>query len=101
MAVAIQVLETFGVGLVPRGSNITKRQARALRWSDVDMKQQTAVIRASADNQDSTIGPTKTRKIRVIEIDDEPDQPAEILTASHSYVWWSAGMVDADAEDCP
>jgi hypothetical protein len=40
-------------------------------WADVDLAAKTATIRASLDNSKSTSGPTKTRKLRVIDVPDE------------------------------
>lgn len=53
------------------GTGVRLGEARALRWEDVDPKTKTATIRASADNQDSELGPTKTRRVRTIDIPDE------------------------------
>lgn len=53
------------------GTGVRLGESRALLWADVDLQTRTAVIRQSADNQDGTIGPTKTRKVRVIDFPDE------------------------------
>lgn len=53
------------------GTGVRLGESRALRWSDVDLVNKTATIRASLDNSKSTRGPTKTRKVRVIDIPDE------------------------------
>lgn len=53
------------------GTGVRLGESRALLWEDVDLKAQTAVIRSSADNQDGTIGPTKTGRIRTIDIPEE------------------------------
>jgi integrase len=53
------------------GTGVRLGEARALRWADVDLAARTATIRASLDNSRSTRGPTKTRKVRVIDLPDE------------------------------
>lgn len=53
------------------GTGVRLGEARALLWSDVDLAAKTATIRASLDNSTSVRGPTKTRKLRVIDMPDE------------------------------
>jgi integrase len=53
------------------GTGVRLGEARALLWTDVDLAAKTATIRASLDNGRSTRGPTKTRRVRVIDIPDE------------------------------
>lgn len=53
------------------GTGVRLGESRALRWDDLDLRARTATIRASADNRDGRIGPTKTRRVRVIDIPDE------------------------------
>lgn len=53
------------------GTGIRLGEARALLWEDVDLKARTATIRASLDNVTSRRGPTKSRRIRVVDIPDE------------------------------
>ena len=53
------------------GTGVRLGESRALLWSDVDMVRSTATIRASLDNGTSVRGPTKTRKIRTVDIPDE------------------------------
>lgn len=53
------------------GTGVRLGEARALLWADVDLAAKTATIRASIDNNRDTRGPTKTRKLRVIELPDE------------------------------
>jgi integrase len=53
------------------GTGVRLGEARALRWADVDLAAKTATIRASLDNSKSTRGPTKTRRVRVIDLPDE------------------------------
>lgn len=53
------------------GTGVRLGEARALLWPDVKLETKTATIRASLDNNTSTRGPTKTRKLRVIELPDE------------------------------
>lgn len=53
------------------GTGVRLGEARALRWEDVDLVAMTATIRASLDNKTAERGPTKTRKVRVIDIPDE------------------------------
>lgn len=58
------------------GTGVRLGEARALLWRDVNLEAKTATIRASLDNSKSTRGPTKTRKIRVIDL---PDEVCEVL----------------------
>lgn len=58
------------------GTGVRLGEARALLWRDVDLAARTATIRASLDNNTSVRGPTKTRKVRVIDI---PDEVCEVL----------------------
>lgn len=60
------------------GTGVRLGEARALLWADVDLSAKTATIRASLDNNTSTRGPTKTRKLRVIDV---PDEVVELLAA--------------------
>ncbi len=60
------------------GTGVRLGEARALVWRDVDLEARTAVIRASLDNTTSERGPTKTRKLRVIDL---PDEVVQILSA--------------------
>jgi integrase len=53
------------------GTGVRLGESRGLMIADLDLVTRTATIRQSADNQDSTIGPTKTRKVRVIDVPDE------------------------------
>lgn len=53
------------------GTGVRLGEARALLWDDVDLAGKTATIRASLDNATSTRGPTKTRKVRVVDVPDE------------------------------
>jgi integrase len=53
------------------GTGVRLGEARALLWEDVDLVERTATIRASLDNAKSTRGPTKTGRIRTVEIPDE------------------------------
>lgn len=53
------------------GTGVRLGESRALLWRDVDLAARTATIRASLDNNTSVRGPTKTRKIRVIDLPDE------------------------------
>lgn len=55
------------------GAGVRLGESRALLWSDVDLAAMVATIRASLDNSRSTRGPTKTRRVRVIDI------PAEVV----------------------
>lgn len=52
------------------GTGVRLGEARALLWADVDLVNGTATIRASLDNHRSTRGPTKTRRVRVIDLPD-------------------------------
>ena len=75
------------------GTGVRLGESRALLWSDVDMVRQTATIRASLDNNTSVRGPTKTRKIRTVDIPDEVlpalrahqlrRKPGELLVFGH------------------
>lgn len=60
------------------GTGVRLGESRALLWADVDLVRATATIRASLDNQTSERGPTKTRKIRTVDI---PDEVVTILRA--------------------
>lgn len=60
------------------GTGVRLGEARALLWEDVDLAAKTATIRASLDNVTSTRGPTKTRRVRVVDI---PDEVIPILAA--------------------
>ncbi len=67
----------------------------ALTWADVDLANGTATIRASLDNSRSTLGPTKTRRVRVVDI---PDDVVRVLAehrkrqrASERYVFGHDG----------
>jgi integrase len=53
------------------GTGVRLGEARALLWRDVDLAAKTATIRASLDNNTSERGPTKTRRLRVIDVPDE------------------------------
>lgn len=53
------------------GTGCRLGESRALLWDDVDLVNRTATIRASLDNNRSTRGPTKTRRVRVIDLPDE------------------------------
>lgn len=53
------------------GTGVRLGEARALVWPDVKLELKTATIRASLDNSTSERGPTKSRKLRVIDIPDE------------------------------
>lgn len=53
------------------GTGVRLGEARALLWEDVDLVKQTATIRASLDNATGKRGPTKTRKLRVVDLPDE------------------------------
>jgi integrase len=76
------------------GTGVRLGEARALLWSDVDLVARTAVIRRSADNRDGRIGPTKTRKVRTIDLADEVipylaehrkrQAPGELLVFGHN-----------------
>lgn len=62
------------------GTGVRLGEARALLWRDVDLAARTATIRASLDNNTSERGPTKTRKLRVIDLPDEVcDALAELV----------------------
>lgn len=58
------------------GTGVRLGEARALLWRDVDLTSRTATIRASLDNATSERGPTKTRRLRVIDV---PDEVCEVL----------------------
>ena len=76
------------------GTGVRLGESRALLWADVDMQAKTATIRRSADNRDGVIGPTKTRKVRTIDIPDEVipylaehakhQTPGELLIFGHN-----------------
>lgn len=53
------------------GTGVRLGEARALLWEDIDLRARTATIRASLDDQTNERGPTKTRKIRTVDIPDE------------------------------
>lgn len=53
------------------GTGVRLGEARALLWEDVDLAAKTATIRASLDNSTSERGPTKNRKLRVVDLPDE------------------------------
>jgi integrase len=57
--------------LVALGTGTRLGELRALEWADVDMVGRTMRISKSLDNQDSSVGPTKTGKHRTIEFPDE------------------------------
>lgn len=46
-------------------------EARALLWADVDLRARTATISRSARNDGYALGPTKTGKVRIIDLPDE------------------------------
>lgn len=52
------------------GTGVRLGESRALLWADVDMAGRTATIRASLDNSKSTRGPTKTRRVRIVDVPD-------------------------------
>lgn len=60
------------------GTGVRLGEARALLWSDVDLAAMTATIRASLDNSTSERGPTKTRRVRTVDI---PEDAVEALAA--------------------
>lgn len=60
------------------GTGVRLGEARALYWEDLDLEAHTATIRASLDDQTDERGPTKTRRIRVI---DFPDELVPVLRA--------------------
>lgn len=53
------------------GTGVRLGESRALRWEDVDLAAKTATIRASLDNRTNERGPTKTRRVRAIDLPDE------------------------------
>lgn len=53
------------------GTGVRLGEARGLLLDDLHLEPMTATIRQSADNQDSQIGPTKSRKVRTIDVADE------------------------------
>lgn len=52
------------------GTGVRHGESRALLWEDVNLTEKIATIRASFDNATNRRGPTKTRRIRVIDIPD-------------------------------
>lgn len=75
------------------GTGVRLGEARALLWADVDLQAGTATIRASLDNSTSERGPTKTRRIRTVDLPDavvvalaalrKRQQPGELLVFGH------------------
>jgi integrase len=53
------------------GTGVRLGESRALLWADVDLVARTATIRASLDNTTAERGPTKTRRIRTVDLPDE------------------------------
>lgn len=60
------------------GTGIRLGEARALLWSDVDVTNRTITVRHALDHTTDALGPTKSRKTRVIEL---PDELVPILVA--------------------
>ncbi len=60
------------------GTGVRLGESRALLLEDLDLTAKTATIRASLDNLTSKRGPTKNKKVRVVEL---PDEVLPILAA--------------------
>lgn len=60
------------------GTGVRIGEARALLWEDVNLQTRQATIRASLDGRTNVRGPTKTRRVRVIDL---PDDVVTILAA--------------------
>lgn len=60
------------------GTGVRLGEARAMLWTDIDWTTREATIRRSMDNSTNRIGPTKTGKVRVIDI---PDEVMPVLSA--------------------
>lgn len=77
------------------GTGVRLGESRGLEIADLDLASRSATIRQSADNQDGTIGPTKSRKVRVIDVPDEivPQLAAHIkrLPPGERYVFGHKG----------
>lgn len=53
------------------GTGIRLGESRALTWADIDIQARTATIGKSLDNMTDELGPTKSGKIRIVDIPDE------------------------------
>ena len=53
------------------GTGIRLGESRALTWPDVDTADMTITVRASRDHLTDELGPTKSRKIRVVDLPEE------------------------------
>lgn len=53
------------------GVGVRLGESRALLWADVDQIRKTATIRASLDNATAKRGPTKTRRVRIVDVPED------------------------------
>lgn len=60
------------------GTGVRIGESRALLWADVDLISATATIRASLGNTTNERGPTKSRRLRTVDI---PDEVVPVLAA--------------------
>lgn len=77
------------------GTGTRLGESRAVLWTDLAFSTLTATIHQAADNQNGAIGPTKTRRVRVI---DFPEEIVPLLDAhrkrqslSETYVFGHGG----------
>jgi integrase len=84
--------------LVSVGTGIRVGEARALLWSDVDLRDRTLSITKSVHAKKNTIGPTKTGKHRVVDL---PDELVPVLLAHRARQAPSATYVLGNRHDRP
>lgn len=53
------------------GTGLRLGESRALLWSDIDFDQQTATISKSLDHYTNEVGPTKSKRTRIVDLPDE------------------------------
>lgn len=53
------------------GTGVRIGESRALLWEDVNLTAKTATIRASIDGRTNRRGPTKSKRIRIVDLPDE------------------------------
>lgn len=80
------------------GTGIRLGESRALTWADVDMQARTVTISKSLDNDTDQLGPTKSGKIRVVDL---PDELVPLLGAHRARQAPSRKLVFGKKDDRP